>query len=442
MSYINRLLSKFGINNKILIQDSLYTTIVQILGFALGVLISIFLSRTIGAQGLGIISLSNQIINILLMLALLGMPTVILKEVAIAYGRKNKDHINSVISTSLKLNSLLGVAILIIFSIATPFIVSTIFHEPGLKTPLMIVSGAMLFQIATRIFSAGLNGLRKIWQSNLTDNTLSLFLVGLGLLMFYLSGYEITVVTAAWLYAISRVIAAFTSGIYLNTVHNISIKAEYIPKQLLRVALPLLFAQAMNMIAISVDTIMIGWLLTASDVGYYSVAQRIAVASIFIPQVIYSVIAPKVASMYANKQIKEIEELIQKIVKVLFILAVLFIIILTIFGSIFLSIWGQGFNHAYTALLMLGIGQFFVITIGSAGLILSVCGQEKRLGMITFFSAILNIVLNYFFIKWFNYTGAAISTAITMIVMNLTEVYFVKKLIGVGIIPLLMRKTK
>ena len=293
----------------------------------------------------------------------------------------------------------------------------------------------MLFQVVTRIFTAGLNGLRKIWQSNLADNTLSLFLVGFGLLVLFITGYKITVVTAAWLYAGSRVIAAFSSGIYLNSIHRISMKAKYIPRQLLRVALPLLFAQAMNMIATSVDTIMIGWLLTATDVGYYSVAQRITVTSVFIPQVIYSVIAPKIAAMYANNQTKELEQLMQKIFNVLFVIAISFIIILTIFGGIFLSIWGEEFKQAYTALLMLGIGQFVMISIGSVGLILSVCGEEKILGIITFASAVLNIVLNYFFIKWFGYTGAAISTSITIIVMCLTEAYFIKKKIGIRIIP-------
>ena len=435
MIYINRLLSKLGINNKSLIDDSFNTTLVQIAGFVLGVLTSIFLSRTIGAEGLGIISLSNQIVGILLMLALLGMPTVILKEVSIAYSRQNDDDINSVISTSLKFNGMLGVIVYIIFSLALPFLVSTFFHEPALKTPLMIITGAMLFQLVTRIFTAGLNGLRKIWQSNLADNTLSLFLVGFGLLVLFITGYKITVVTAAWLYAGSRVIAAFSSGIYLNSVHSITLKAKYIPRQLLRVAVPLLFAQAMNMIATSVDTIMIGWLLTATDVGYYSVAQRITITSVFIPQVIYSVIAPKIAAMYANNQTKELEQLMQKIFNVLFVVALSFIIILIIFGGIFLSIWGQEFNQAYTALLMLGIGQVVMISIGSAGLILSVCGEEKILGIITFASAVLNIMLNYFFIKWFGYTGAAISTSITMIAMCLAEAYFVKKKIGVRIIP-------
>ena len=296
----------------------------------------------------------------------------------------------------------------------------------------------MLFQVATRIFTAGLNGLRKIWQSNLADNTLSLFLVGFGLLVLFITGYKITVVTAAWLYAGSRVIAAFTSGIYLNSVHSITLKAKYIPRQLLRVALPLLFAQAMNMIATSVDTIMIGWLLTATDVGYYSVAQRIVVTSVFLPQVIYSVIAPKISAMYADRQIKEMEQLVQKIVKILFIIAILFFIILILFGGIFLSIWGEGFKQAYTALLMLGIGQFVVITIGSVGLILSVCGQERILGVITFASAVLNILLNYFFIKWFGYTGAAISTSITLIFMCLAEAYIIKKRIGVRVIPWFM----
>jgi len=90
--------SSLGISTKEFLGQVSGTTIVRMGGMALGILISIFLGRTLGASGLGIINLSNQIAGILLMISMLGFPTVILKEVAIAHSRKDWQHANSVIS--------------------------------------------------------------------------------------------------------------------------------------------------------------------------------------------------------------------------------------------------------------------------------------------------------------------------------------------------------
>jgi len=435
-----KLLNKLGINKSRSLNDTIYTFIVSGTGIVFGVLISIFLGRTLGPKGLGIISLTNQIVGILLMLIMLGIPTVIIKEVAIAFSRKDWEHANSVISTSLKINGTWGIIIILLAYALIPYAVSHIFNEPLLKVPLTIAVFAMFFQIISRIFSAGMNGYRKIWQSSLVKNTLSLFIAGIVLLFQYLAGYRITVVMVAWDYAISRAFVAVVITIYWKVIQYPSNHKKFIPKPILKVALPLLFAQATNIIANSADIIMIGWLLTAKDVGLYSVAIRIAYVSGIFLQVINSVTAPKIAALYANNNVKEMEKMAQKVTKLISLIAILVFMGILLFGKIVLSIWGDEFITAYNVLVILSIGQVIKLITEQAGMILTMCNQEKVLGLLTFISAISNIILNYFFIQYWGITGAAISTTSVVILMNITEVYVVKKRIDIQIIPFRLTK--
>jgi len=376
---LNKILKKFGIAESKSINDTIYTFIVRGTGIVFGVLISIFLGRTLGPKGLGIISLTNQIIGILLMIIMLGIPTVIIKEVAIAFSRKDWEHANSVISTSLKINGITGIIIILVSYALIPYVVLHIFNEPLLKAPLTIAVFAMIFQTISSIFYAGLNGYRKIWQSSLINDTLSLFIAGIVLLFQYLAGYRITVVMVAWDYAVSRAFVAVAISIYWKRIHHPTKHKEFIPKPILKVALPLLFARASAMIANSTDIIMIGWLLTAKDVGLYSVAAKIAIVSTIYLQVTNSVIAPKVASMYNENKIKEMEKMIQKVTKYLTIIASLFFIFIFLFGNLVLSIWGGEFINSYSVLIILSLGNLVNISAGAVGLILT-CAIKKKFG--------------------------------------------------------------
>jgi O-antigen/teichoic acid export membrane protein len=436
---IKRLKSKYSrlnISAKEFLGQVSATTIVRAGGMALGILISIFLGRTLGASGLGIINLSNQIAGILLMFSLLGFPTVILKEVAIAHSRKDWQHANSVINTSLKFNGLLGVFIILISYLIIPYTVEHIFKEPGLRMPLYIAVSATIFQVFSRIYASGVNGYHKIWQSSLVNDALSILVVGLSLFIQYVVGYNITVISVAWSYALARVVVTFTIGLYWKNIRQPSTKTKFIARQILKVALPLLFVQATNTIASSIDSLMIGGFLNAKAVGLYAVAIRIAFVSSFFLQVTNAVLGPKVAAMFANGQIKEMEILIQNVTKGLFILALFVFVIILVAGKYVLLIWGKEFQQAFIPLIILSVGQVVNIAAGCVVLVLTLCGQEKTWGFAILFFAVLNTVLNLIFIKVWGINGAALATATTMIILNITGIILVKKRIGILTIPI------
>nr|WP_319569936.1 oligosaccharide flippase family protein [uncultured Draconibacterium sp.] len=434
-SIIIRFISQLDIHTLEVLKKSSITSIVRGSGMMLNMVISIVLGRLLGPEGLGIINLSNQLAIVLLMIIMLGFPTAILKEVAIAHSRKNWDHVQSVIKTSFKINYSFAFIIVSSALLLIPFFVANIFEEPRLKTPLTIAITATLFQVASRIFAAGINGYGKIWQSSLVDQTLSLLVVFTGIGILYLLNLPVTIISIAWLYAIARAVVALTIGIYWRKIRPPSQQSNFIPKQLLKVALPLLFVQATNTIASSIDTVMIGTFLDAEAVGLYSVAIRIAFVSSFFLQVTSSVIGPKIASMYANNQIKELAQTITKVTTGLFSIALIFLIGIIIGGNQILNLWGLEFKNAYWPLIILTVGQFVAISSGATGSILSLCGQERSFGKLTLSSAIINVVLNIILIKLWGIAGAALATATTKIIINIVGIMLVKKRVGIYTLP-------
>ena len=101
IQYFKNQISKLDIHTQEVIKKSSASMVVKIFGMILGLLISVFLGRTLGSDGLGLINLANQVISLLLVFTFLGMFQIIIKEVAISHGEKNWKHIGNVMYLAL-----------------------------------------------------------------------------------------------------------------------------------------------------------------------------------------------------------------------------------------------------------------------------------------------------------------------------------------------------
>lgn len=402
-----------------------------------GLFVSLALGRILGAEGLGIINLANRITSILLIVSLLGVHQLLIKEIAIAYPKQHWQRIRDCLSSALKLNGGVALLISIIAICLTPWLANHIFHEPDLKIPLIIFLAALVFQVLSRMYSSGLIGFRKIWQSNLVNETLSIALVGVALLIMWLFNIKVTIINAAYAYAIGRVIVTVIMNIYWRSITKSLPKnaPNNISTYLAKSSWPFLLVSAAGIISTNVDGVMLGWLGNAKDVGLYSVAARISTLSIFLLQVTNSAISPKLAALFADGKIKEMNKMVQSVTLGLTIVTLLPLIFFIFGGNFLLSLWGIEFTTAYWALIILSIGQCFNIATGPTGLVLIMCGFEKLQSNIMLIYLALNIILDYLLIPPLGYVGAAIGSSASLIILNIVKVYFAKKRVGVSTLP-------
>lgn len=431
INIIKKTYSKLDIHTAEVVRKSAISTIVKVIGMLVSLLVSVFLARKIGADGLGIINLSNRIVNVLIILGLLGMSQVIIKEVAIARNKKDISHIGNVMHTAYVLNGSVSAFISLIVIIFSPWVADTVFNKPELTYPLMIALIVMTPQVYSRIFSSGLVGYKKIWQSNLVDQTLSIIITGFIIFVLWILNIQISINLVAISFAIGRIFVTGCVGLYWNTLYKYNSKKNLIIKQLATTSIPLYIMSISTVLLANSDLIIIGIFASAKDIGLYAVASRLAMLTSFFLQVTNSSIAPKIAALFSLGKKPELEKMIQSVTKWLGIIGIISVMFFAIFGYKILAIWGEEFSQAFWVLIILSIGQFFNIASGAVGQILIMCGFEKLQSKISLFSMFIGIFFNILLVWRFGIIGAAISTSVMVLAINLTRIFYVSKKLGI-----------
>ena len=419
------------------LKKSSASTIVKIVGMGVGLLVSIFLGRSIGADGVGIINLSNRIVSILLVFVLLGFNGVIKKEIAIAYNKGNYNHIGNVMYTARLLIGGTSIFLSIVFIILSPWLANNVFNDTRLTYPLMIVLLTMTPQVLSRIFSSALVGYKKIWQSNLVEQTLSITITGILLTISYLANWNISILLVVIYYAVGRVTVTIIVGIYWEKLFKYNAPRKFIADKLLKTSLPLLVVSVSGFIISNADVVILGIFVDSKTIGIYVVAVQIALLTRFFLQVSNSAISPKIASLYENKQFKELEKMIQQVTIGLGIIGFFFFTITLFFGREILSIWGAEFSNGYHILLILTFGQMINISTGSLGPLLIMTGHEKEYMKVNLVFAVIFLITSIVFVRYFGIYGLAIIVSSTKILSNVAKSILVKKLININVVKIL-----
>lgn len=435
-SRIRNLLSGLDEHTLEVVSKSSASLLVRIVGMFAALGVSVFLGRKLGVSGLGIVNLATQTVTTILMVAtLVGMDQVLVKRIAIGDARRDPEEIASSFHTSSVINGLFATVIAIAGIALAPWLAQRVFHTQAIEIPLIVSMAAVVPQTFNRLFASGLNGLHKTWQSNLVNGTLITFVVGLGLLLMFFFHLPITVISVAILYAIGQLLVFALAGLYWKHLFRYKGSRRFIPKPMLTMALPLLIASGAYMITANADGFMLGWLRSTHEVGLYSVAAKLALLESFILMISNSAIMPKLAALYAQGRISEMEKMVKRVTGGLILIAIAILAIFVSCGHSILIMWGKEFAGAYLILVILGIGQFFNMSTGCAGALLSMCGHEKTSGYLSTAFLVLNLVLNYWLINAWGAVGAATATAITVTGDNTTKMILAKWKVGVLTLP-------
>lgn len=432
---LKKIISKLDIHTLDVIVKTSKTMLVKIVGMIALFLVSIFLGRTLGSEGLGIVNFAIKFEMILLVLTMFGFQNVIIKFISIGKGKPDNQGIASALKTSLIFNGLLSLLIAALGSILLPIILEMWSGNQDLYIPLLIVFFMLIPQTISRVYVSALNGYGKIWQANLVNQTLSILLVGIGLLIYWSLDIQFTPISVLVLYGISRIFMVLIVLLLWKQTFRCNIKGQFNLNPMFKMAMPLLLVTGTAVISNNIDIVMLGSLGTFNEVGIYSVAALLAMLTSLFLQASNTAIAPKLANLFFKKKINEMQIMVKKVTTGLIFIAILFMVFFIFFGKQLLGLWGTDFQEAYLILIILATGQFVNISTGCSGFLLVMCGFERIHGYISLFGVVLNILLNIFLISKYGALGAGIATAITVMIENINKVYWVYKKIGILTIP-------
>lgn len=405
---------------------------IKIFGTFFSFLTSIIISRSFSSAGVGIYSLSNSILSICMIIARFGFDLAIIKYVSIDYNKGNHGDLRRSIQYVLKISTLIATLLAVVIFTGSD-ILAIVFSKPNLSDLLRITIWVIIPSTIIQILAAAYKAIKHVqlglFYESVTIN--GMFSFALILTIFVLKNKSLQ--GLGWAYLIATIIICVSAIIIwkrFSKDFNNNASEKYSFKPVIRTAFPLLLVNSTNYILGSTDILMLGLWLSASDVGLYNIATKITLLSSMLLSAINALVGPRFAVMFEEGKVSELSRLVKKTSRLMVAAAVLICCSLGIFAKLILSIWGSEFVAGASVLYISLIGQFVVLATGPLATLLMMCGLEKVHRNNTVFCAVLNIILNYILIQKVGVEGAALATAISLIVKNVYCVFAVKKRLG------------
>ena len=201
-------------------------------------------------------------------------------------------------------------------------------------------------------------------------------------------------------------------------------------KDILKISIPLMFAQSVQFIMAWTDKLMIGNMLDPESVAVYGVAFRFSMIVSITLMAVNSIAAPKFAEKFAMDDTNSMAKIAIQSSKLIFWTTLPFATILLIFPKFFMGLYGIEFLVGFDVLRLLIIGRLINAFSGSVGNLMQMSGQQNSYMFILIIGAIINIVLNLLLIPKYGIDGAAYASIVSMSFWNLSMVYMVKKKFG------------
>ena len=401
-------------------------------GLMSGYLLTLIIANLFGADGLGDYVLSITVLRLFTLLSKLGLDTTSIKFIA-SFASQNKW--TSIFKFRNKV-----VFILIISSIFFSFLLYTLSQPIAdlINAQVKYIKLNSFFILPMSFFMLhyqSLRGLKRIAEfSFFYRMSQSLFTVVSVLIIYYfIQDNEVPI----YAYLVSLLLVSVLA--FLSFRYNLNKKSygkesaemqilKY--SQILKISIPLMFAQSVQFIMAWTDKLMLGSMTTTVDVGVYHTAFKLSMFAAVALMSVNSIASPKFAEMFAKKDFLGLKKVVHQSTKMIFWSSFPLVIVFFMFPDFLLGLFGEEFKVGVTAFIFLSCGRLISSFSGSVGNILQMTGNQNIYAIILLIGAILNVVLNLILIPLFGINGAAIASMSSLIVWNLSMVLVVKQKFG------------
>lgn len=385
--------SKYIKNAAILLGDN-------VIKMAVSFIMSIFIARSFGPSKFGQINYVLALISILQVFVIFGSDSIILKDLGL-----NLCPEGIIIKTVEMLRT--GFAFI---TYVIGFLIFYFFLDRSLVN-LYIILGLELFCYIFHVYKNWFQ-IKSLNKYVVLASQASFIFITIAKIIF-LFFFE-----SLWIYAcfllLSLIIEDFVLIKCFRKCKNKANKGfDFLyAKQLLKASIPLLLNGFAIVIYMQVDKIMIGKMLTSTEVGVYSVAVTISEIAYFFPMVIRNAFYPKVVESKKNEQ--DYTKVIEKIGQFNVLICLLWALLCTFVMPFLISrIYGDKYAAAGRIVQIHSWAGLFVgIGIASSDYVI-LEGKQKFLLNATSSAAILNVLLNYVLIKSMGMNGAAFATLLS-----------------------------
>jgi len=378
-------------------------------------ILRIVLGRELGPEGLGVYTLAFTIYLFGMQFAAFGIGSALTKYVAEFLENRVtiRNYVSSGMTCSIITGSLMGVVLFLL----APYIAISFFHIPELEGMIQLTAFCYPFIAIQKAVLGTLNAFRKMHLYALLNiiQNVTVVAASIALVLFFGMG------------VMGAVIGFVGPTILIGILCPVLI-CEYIGFDISLWNIPALRAttvfgfyvvlgNSIGFLNAQVDSILIGYYMNPTEVGIYAVAVLLAQTLTLIPSAVQRVTAPATATLYGKGDIEGVRNVVFSTMKKSFLISVGIAVTIAVLGQHLITIFfTEEFLSSYIPLLILLLGHTIYAPLASVGSVFGSIGKVHIPFRISAVCAVLNTALTILLIPYLGITGAALSTAISLII--------------------------
>lgn len=393
--------------------------------------VQIIMTRTLGPDGYGIVTVLTQAAFVVSFATRAGMDMAVLREVAVRLGRNDPAGIRVLVARgawiALGVSVVVAVA-MVIFSGA----VAGLFSLPSGSMAVPAAALGIPFLALTNVWLAATRGLK------IMRYTLYVFWAGQNLLWVVLTPLlwlvSKTATAGILAYSLSWVIASGASYYFWRKECSRWEVAAPEPGwlgRMIRFSAPRAPAALFAQLLFWTDLFVVTRYVTGAEVGVYSAALRAGQIVVLFLASVNLMFAPFVADLFARGEREHLDRLYKSLTRWIVAGTLPVCLVILIDPAAVLRLFGHSFHQGDNALLILLGGQVINIATGSAGLVLIMVGRTGYDLAIYTGSILTDVVLTLWLGPRLGIEGAAIANAVTFTASNLARLSFVRHFVRI-----------
>ena len=397
-------------------KNFIFNLIYQLLVLIAPFVVTPYVSRVLGVEGVGEFSYANSIVAYFLLIAVLGTTT---------YGQRSIGYVQKDIeSRSRTFWEIFLIRLITSFVTLGAYLLYVFFLAPQTSFIIYLILALNIFNVITDItwFMQGMEEFGKTATTSIIFRILSIVSIFLfvkvksDLWKYVLLSVSFTVVgnMTLWLFLPK----------YLCKVDKIRPFREI--KSVLQLFLPTIAVQIYTV----VDKSMIGWFSDGyTENGYYEQADKIVKMVLMAVTALGTVMIPRISLKYKEGDIEQVRYYLQKSYRFVWMMATPIMLGLIVVANVFVPIFfGVGYEKCSILIQILSVLSVFIGLSNVTGMQYFVpTGKQNVLTMTVIVGAVVNVIFNLILIPFFASIGAAIASIVAEFCVTLAGFIYVKK---------------
>lgn len=383
-------------------KNFVYNIIWNISTYVVSLITFPYISRVLGAEAIGINEYVHQFVQYFILFSMLGVTGIGTREIAAC--KDDKDKRSVAFSSVLGLSALLTVAVLLIYFVCVFTIPAFIEYQR-----LFLIGSAQILFTTFQIewLFRGIENFKYITFRNIAIRIA--YVIALFIFIKSADDYVLYFILTTLVIVVNSVINLLYSRHFVNFVFDISLfKNTW--KRLSKQFAILGANNIMNSFYSSFNVIYLGLVCTKTEVGYYSVSNKIMTICLGIISAFTIVMLPRMSSLAGDKDRVQFNKMLEKSFAVIFDACIpLCVMLLCYAPHIVRLLSGDGFAPAIIPLRI--ISPIIVINALAQVVVYQVempLHKDKAILTASIIGAVIGILLNLTIVKQNGVIGSAI----------------------------------